>query len=105
MSEAHDLWRYAPKVEGDLATRRHWIIVTEPGCVPEKKGGFTHDQVSSFLRELVECRPAGTDLTVVSLTWDFDLWVESGRMWLVGDEVFAEMAGEESEGCRNALSE
>jgi hypothetical protein len=95
MSAAHDLWRYAPKVEGDLATRRHWIIVQEPGCVPEKKGGFTFDQVSPFLRELMACRPEKTQLTVVSLTWDFDIWVESGHDWLRTDEVYAALAADE----------
>jgi hypothetical protein len=71
--------RYMPPVEGDLSTRRHWVIVREPGCVPQKKGPFPFDQLDGFLQELVDCRCADTDLTVVSLTWDFDVWVQDGR--------------------------
>lgn len=71
--------RHVPPLEGDLSTRRHWIIVREPGCTPEKKGSFKHDQVDGFVRELVDCRPPGTDITIVSLTWDFDVWVDDGR--------------------------
>lgn len=76
-----------PVVEGHLSTRRHWIIIHEPGRIPEKKGAFRNDQVIPFLRELDACRPDGTLFTVCSLTWDYDLWVDSGRDRLVEAEV------------------
>lgn len=82
--------RYVPPVEGDLSTRRHWIIVHEPGCIPEKKGGFSSGQVNGFLRELIDCRPTGTRYTVVSLTWDFDVWVQDGHELLREDEILDE---------------
>lgn len=72
--------RYVPPVESEAgATRRHWIIVHEPHRVPEKKGPFKEAQVTPFLNELVECRSSDTQFTVVSLTWDFDVWIEDGR--------------------------
>lgn len=83
--------KHVPPVEGDLSTRRHWIIVHEPGKIPEKKGAFGWQQVEDFLRELIACRPEGTTYTVISLTWDFDIWIESGHDYLVASEVIAEV--------------
>jgi len=60
--------------------KKHWIIVREPGKVPSKKmPEQSHDGVIKMLRELFECRQAGTDLTVCELTWNDDLWVSDGR--------------------------
>jgi hypothetical protein len=58
-----------------------WIIVNEPGRVPEKKIPHpqTYDGVDSFLWELIGCRPKGTEYVVAQLTWDNDLWVEDGH--------------------------
>lgn len=84
--------KHVPPVEGDGATRRHWIIVQEPGCIPEKKGHFLRGQLEPFLRELLACRPAGTHYTFVTLTWDFDIWVESGREFLTTCDVYSEIA-------------
>jgi hypothetical protein len=85
--------RYVPPVEGDLSTRRHWVIVREPGCVPQKKGPFLFDQVDGFLQELVDCRPEGTQLTIVSLTWDFDVWVDDGHERLGRHELLDAASG------------
>lgn len=76
-----------PPVEGYLATRRHWIIVHEPGRIPQKKGAFRFDQILPFLRELMACRSAGTRYTVISLTWDYDIWAESGHEMVAEDEA------------------
>lgn len=81
-----------PPVEGDLATRRHWIIVHEPGRIPEKKGAFRFDRVLPFLRELMACRPEATRYTVVSLTWDYDIWVESGHGMVAEDDVLSRLS-------------
>lgn len=63
----------------DAVTKR-WIIVHEPGLVPEKK--VPHPQSAAgeedFLIQLALCRPEGTSYTVARLTWDHDLWVSDG---------------------------
>lgn len=82
--------KYVPPCDEGGAVRRRWIIVQEPGCIPEKKGHFPYERLEGFLRELIACRPAGTQYTIVSLTWDFDIWVESGREYLTMCEVLAE---------------
>lgn len=63
----------------DSQIKKIWIIVHEPGHVPEKKGSFSNDdKAEAFLRELIACRPIGTRYTVARLTWDDDLWVDDG---------------------------
>jgi hypothetical protein len=59
---------------------KRWIIVHEPGKVPEKKRPHpqTDDGVVDFLITLALCRPPGTSYTLAQLTWDHDLWVSSG---------------------------
>lgn len=61
--------------------KKRWIVVREPNRVPQKKMPLpqTHEGVIAMLRELFDCRPAGTHLTVCELTWDDDLWVNDGR--------------------------
>lgn len=78
-----------PPVEGDLSTRRHWIIVHEPARIPEKKGAFRFDQVLPFLRELMACRSEATRYTVISLTWDYDIWAESGHQMVGEDDALS----------------
>lgn len=59
---------------------RRWIIVHEPGLVPELKMPPTQsaEGVLDFLIALRDCRPQGTTYTVARLTWNNDLWVNSG---------------------------
>lgn len=76
-------------------TRRHWVIVRDPGCIPEKKGPFPVDRVSGFIRELIACRSAETQITVVSLTYDYDIWVDDGRERIVIEDSLAEMTPED----------
>ena len=59
---------------------KRWIIVHEPGKVPEKKIPHpqTCDGAADFLIALALCRPEGTRYTVARLTWDHDLWVSEG---------------------------
>lgn len=70
-----------PACIGDSCVRRTWIIVNQPGCVPQKKSPPDQSAggVETFLRELVACRPDGTKFTIVQLSHDFDLWVEDGH--------------------------
>ena len=60
---------------------KRWIIVHEPGKVPEKKNPHpqTHDGATDFLICLALCRPKGTRYTLAELTWDHDLWVQEGH--------------------------
>ena len=61
------------------AVVKQWIIVQEPGKVPEKKAPpHTDDGAVDFLIQLALCRPEGTLYTLAELTWDNDLWVQSG---------------------------
>ena len=90
-----------PAAEGSGATRRHWVIVKEPGRIPEKKGPFRGDAIEPFLRELIAHHDASVDLTMISLTWDFDIWAECGRDHIaiadslagLSDEDWAEISG------------
>lgn len=60
---------------------RQWVIVREPGCVPETKRpiGTLHSDALTLLRELVACRPENATLTLARLTSDGELWVSCGR--------------------------
>lgn len=66
--------------DGGTVVKR-WIIVHEPGKVPEKKTPHpqTDDGAMDCLISLALCRPPGTDYTLAELTWDNDLWVSSGH--------------------------
>lgn len=60
---------------------RAFVILKEPGKIPEKKGPFTsYELLNRFIDELETHRPTA-ELTICELTWDLDLWVESGREW------------------------
>lgn len=69
-----------------MSDSRTWIIVHEPGMIPEAKGAFyTHERTQEFLRELIACRPVGTTYTVAQVsTCGSQLWVQSGDefLWL-----------------------
>lgn len=67
-----------------------YIIVHEPGLVPDKKHPPQNvDGVTEFLLALELCKPKGTTYTVVELTWDGDIWVQSGNEWLSLDRLAA----------------
>jgi hypothetical protein len=58
---------------------RQWVIVQDPGMAPEKKAPPRTDEGAvDFLIQLALCRPEGTSYTLAELTWDNDLWVQSG---------------------------
>jgi hypothetical protein len=85
-----------PPLDGKHScTRRHWIILRDPNCTPEKKGPFPADGVNDFIREVIACRPSETKITVVSLTWDYDIWVEDGRERIVIHDSLAELTDED----------
>lgn len=64
---------------------RTWIILREPGCTPERKLPPPGPAgLRDFLRELVECRPVGTSITLVHVgeTEPDYMDCECGREWL-----------------------
>ncbi len=64
---------------------RTWIILREPGCVPERKlPPKDRDGLRDFLRELAECRPIGTSITLVHVGMinPDDIDCQCGREWL-----------------------
>lgn len=69
-----------PTGEHDSVIKR-WIIVREPGCVPEKKCPPHQSNLGAIamIADLLDCRPPGTHLTLCELTWDHDLWASDGR--------------------------
>jgi len=78
----------AERMFDDSCVKRAFILVHEPGRVPEKKGAFfDYDRVRIFLRELIACRPVGTKYTVIELTWDDDIWVNDGGEWISMEEL------------------
>jgi len=62
--------------------KKRWVIVQEPGCIPQIKSpmGNDYSDALTLIRELVECRPPGTILTLAQLTWNDELWVDSGNV-------------------------
>lgn len=68
-----------PSTENAGQIVKRWIIVHEPGRVPEKKvPPQTCEGTMDFLISLALCRPEGTRYTVAALTWNHDLWVSEG---------------------------
>lgn len=58
-----------------------WIIVTDPGCVPDRKGPIRDGRhLVEFLRELMSARPT-SHLIVASISGD-QLHVEDGTVAL-----------------------
>lgn len=60
--------------------KKGWIIIHEPGKIPDLKcpPDQSDDGLDAFLVELTKHYPTST-FTVCRLTWNDDLWVESGR--------------------------
>jgi len=62
---------------------RVYIIVHEPGLIPEKKMPRQTDEgVTEFLVALQMHHSEDTTYTVVQLVWNGDIWVQSGSEWL-----------------------
>lgn len=83
----------------DGQVKKRFVILRDIGRVPEKKGPWlTPELAETFLREVIACRPATTEITYVQLTWNDDLWVEDGREYIkiadamasIPPEAFAE---------------
>jgi len=71
-----------------MTAKKYFVVLREEGCVPEKKGGWpTREAAIEFVRECAGCRPASTLITLLTLTWDDDLWAECGREALHIDDV------------------
>lgn len=68
----------------DGSILKYFIEIREPGCVPEKKGPFPPDYTKAieFVREVFGCRPDGTKVSLIGLTWDHDLWINDGGVEL-----------------------
>lgn len=47
---------------------RRWLILREPGCVPQMKGPFHCDNLAATLREFMEARPTAF-VTVLTILW------------------------------------
>lgn len=45
----------------------HWIILREPGCVPQRKGPFRATDIKAFLLEVFDARPSA-HVTVLTLS-------------------------------------
>jgi hypothetical protein len=74
--------RKAAVTIGDFDVRDIWVIVRDPGCVPERKLPMLGEHgLRDFLRELVECRPAETDITIIRVDAD-GVDADCGREWL-----------------------
>lgn len=72
---------------GSGSVKRAFVILKEPGRVPEKKGAFvTDDHLYKFVREVIACRHPDTQITVCRLTWNDDLWVDCGREMIAIDD-------------------
>lgn len=56
---------------------RFWLILREPGCVPERKGSWPASMMASVLREFMEARPMAF-ITVLTLGHSGDPIVQDG---------------------------
>ncbi|UZE47933.1 hypothetical protein ONR75_24155 [Rhodopseudomonas sp. P2A-2r] len=56
-------------------TFKSWVIITDPGCVPSRKGPFDTRHLKRFLKEAMIGRPY-SHLMVVGCAGD--LWVDDG---------------------------
>ena len=58
-----------------------WVMISEPVTVPviKRPMGNTHAAALTLLRELIAHYSKDTDLTVLSLTWNHQLWADCGR--------------------------
>lgn len=63
---------------------RYWIIIFEPGLVPDKKVPIPQTDAGAidFLRKLIALHKLETRLTLCRLTWNHDLWVDDGREYV-----------------------
>lgn len=66
---------------GSTQVRRAFVILKQPGRIPEKKGAFlTEEHLEKFVRECIEAYPQReVTIAVCRLTWNDDLWVDDGR--------------------------
>lgn len=65
------------------AVKKYFVILRDAGCVPEKKGGWRESKAATdFIREVIACRPATTEITLVHQTWYDDIWVSDGREYI-----------------------
>ena len=73
-----------PCIHQGHTVRKSWVIVREPGRIPETKSPMkpTWEGVETLIRELIECRPEGTQLILARLSYGYDLWTEDAREWL-----------------------
>lgn len=55
----------------------NWIVIRDPGCVPDVKGPFRPVQVAPFLREVFECRPYSF-VEVLTVTYGGIVSVQDG---------------------------
>lgn len=79
-----------------------WIILREPGCVPQRKGPFRPHQVKQFLLELFEARPTAL-VTVLSGLDACGPSVSDGPEWLeVSDRRYRSRAQRHRETSRAA---
>lgn len=63
-----------------LITDRFWLIVIDPGCVPERKGPWPVKETRRVLREFMRARPTSY---VLNVREGFDgPWVNWGPEWL-----------------------
>jgi hypothetical protein len=80
----------------DGQVKKYFVILRDVGCVPEKKGSWpTSKMATDFIREVTSCRPATTEIALVQLTWDDDIWVSDGREYIAMDDAVASMTDED----------
>ena len=69
----------------------NWIIIRDPGCVPDLKGPFPNHLLKQYLREALEAR-MGSFVTVATVE-DDNLRVEDGPQYLeIMDNRFRSLA-------------
>jgi hypothetical protein len=68
-----------PLVSGE--EDRFWLIVTDPGCVPQRKGPWKRNETRAIIREFMRERPTAL---IHYLTVDENgvPWINHAREWL-----------------------
>ena len=78
------------------AVKKYFVILRDAGCTPEKKGGWCDSKAATdFIREAIAGRPATTEIALVQLTWNDDIWVSDGREYIAMDDAVAAMTDDD----------
>lgn len=76
-----DVARAGWQAEREAESEKIWVILQEPGKVPQRKGPFDHEWCKRFIREVLEARSTAY-ITVLESDGYGGFWPSWGGEWL-----------------------